>query len=76
MQSDQRNEWIASAKEEFNNFLSRNAWKKVSRDKVIETGRKILGTKKVFKIKHEQDGSTRYKTRDVLKGFMQVPGVD
>lgn len=38
-------------------------------------GKRIIGVKKIFKIKDEQHGK-RYKSRDVIKGFMQVPGVD
>jgi hypothetical protein len=30
----------------------------------------------VFKKKDEQDGSTRYKSRIVTKGYLQIPGVD
>jgi hypothetical protein len=30
----------------------------------------------VFKKKDEQDGSIRYKSRIVTKGYLQIPGVD
>ena len=43
---------------------------------VIDEGRKLIGTKWVFKIKNEPDGSLRYKSRIVTKGYMQIPGVD
>jgi hypothetical protein len=31
---------------------------------------------KVFKKKFEQDKSTRYKGRIVVKGYVQIPGLD
>ena len=39
-------------------------------------GRKLVPCKWVFKIKNEQDGSKRYKSRLCVKGFHQIPGVD
>jgi hypothetical protein len=68
--------WLKSIKEEVNNFLSRKAWKTVSRKEVKLKGRKIVPQKWVFKKKLEQDRSIRYKTRSVTKGFLQIPGVD
>ena len=35
-----------------------------------------MKVKWVFKKKNEQDGSVRYKGRIVVKGFVQIPGVD
>ena len=72
----EREWWIKSATSEFNNFLSRNAWKFVTRKSVYEKGRKVIPTKLVFKKKDEHDGSVRFKTRDVTLGYMMVPGVD
>ena len=43
---------------------------------VIEAGRKPVGTKTVFKIKDEQDGTQRFKTRIVTQGFSMIPGKD
>jgi len=37
---------------------------------------KLVPTKMVFKIKHEQNGTHRYKTQIVTKGFMMIPGVN
>ncbi|KAI2509134.1 GAG-pre-integrase domain [Fragilaria crotonensis] len=69
-----KQEWIPSAKSEINNFISRDAWKKFPRDKL--NGRKPIPVKWIFKIKEEQDGTLRYKSRIVLKGYVMVPGVD
>ena len=58
------------------NFIKRNAWYKVKRTKMLKLGRKAIKVKWVFKVKHEHDGSTRKKSRCVVQGFMQMPGVD
>ena len=42
----------------------------------MNSGKTIIGCKWIFKKKHGIDRSTRFKSRIVLKGFMQVPGVD
>lgn len=80
----ERMRWRKSGMTEFNNFLGRNIWSKYPRKKVKETGRKIVGTKVVFKKKNEAVGSTapdtygtiRYKTRGVTLGYQQIPGID
>ena len=58
------------------NFIKRKSWKRVKRSLVQSLNRKLVGTKIVFKIKDEQDGSKRYKCRAVTKGYAQIPGVD
>ena len=66
--------WTASAISEVNNFLGRKTW--TFAPKSDAKGRKLVGTKLVFKIKDEADGTLRYKTRIVTLGYMQIPGVD
>ena len=39
-------------------------------------GRKLIGVKWAFKIKHKPDYSLPYKSRVVSKGCMQLPGID
>ena len=68
--------WTASTISEFNNFLKRKSWKFKPKSIAKDAGRKLIGTKLVFKKKDEADGTTRFKTRCVSKGFMQIPGVD
>ena len=42
----------------------------------LPVGKKALHNKWVYKIKNEHDGSKRYKTRLVVKGFQQKKGID
>ena len=76
LKSPQKELWRKSAIAEVNNFLKRDSWKFVLKEYVRGLKRKIIGVKWVFKIKHEPDYSLRYKSRIVVKGYMQIPGVD
>ena len=81
MKSPEAEWWAKSVKSEINNFVKRNAWKFVKRNKVLKKGRRRIPTKHVFKKKIELDAKTskehvRYKDRIVTLGFMQIPGVD
>ncbi|RVX04079.1 Retrovirus-related Pol polyprotein from transposon TNT 1-94 [Vitis vinifera] len=42
----------------------------------LPIGKKVLHNKWVYRIKNEHDGSKRYKTRLVVKGFQQKEGID
>jgi len=63
--------------------LKRNSWTKYKRNKPLEAGRNIIGTKVVFKKKKESVGSTapdtyvttRYKVRGVTLGYQQILGI-
>ena len=68
--------WTKSICAEFNNFLTRTAWKFVPLEEVLDQGRRVIPTKLVFKLKDESDGSLRFKTRNVTLGYMMIPGVD
>ena len=76
MNGDKKKLWIPSIKSEVMNFIKRKSWKYVSVKEPIQAGRKLIPCKWVFKIKNEQDGSKRYKSRLCVKGFHQIPGVD
>jgi len=44
---------------------------------VLPKGKKVIGCKWVYKIKHDADGSMNiYKTRLVTKGYAQTYGID
>ena len=68
--------WMQASGNEAMNFIKIGSWRKKLRSEVKEEGRKIIGTKWVYKTKDEQDGSIRHKGRIVSLGYMQVPGVD
>ena len=61
---------------EGNKFLSRKAWIIIKIIKVKSKGRELVPVNWVFKIKEEHDGLIHLKLRNVVKGYMQVPGVD
>ena len=42
----------------------------------LPTGKKALLNKRVYRIKKEHDGNTRYKARLVVKVFSQKEGID
>jgi hypothetical protein len=68
----EQEKWKPSMGSEVMNFLNRKAWTKITREKASKTGKKILKVKWVFKKKDEQDGSIRYKSRIVIKGYLHT----
>ena len=74
--SKNKEQWLKASYDECYNFIKRKAWQKVLRAAVRKLKRKIIPVKWVYKKKQEQDGSTRFKGRIVVKGFHQIPGVD
>jgi hypothetical protein len=66
-------QWRQAAVEELNAHSSNGTWKLVPRP----VGHKVIGSKWVFKVKRNADGSIeRYKGRLVAKGYNQRPGFD
>jgi hypothetical protein len=65
--------WHAATLEEFNALLENGTFEPVR----LPAGRRAIGCRWVFKLKHKQDGSVDcYKARLVAKGFSQRPGLD
>lgn len=65
--------WRKPAEEEVEALLKNGTWEYVK----LPPGRKAIGSKWVFKIKRNADGSIdRYKGRLVAKGYSQRPGID
>ena len=73
--SSQRREWIIAINNEIENFLKRKVWTPTDLTK-LSPAQKPIKVKWVFKKKDEQDGSIRFKARLVVKGFVQIPGID
>ena len=68
--------WKISAISEVNNFLSSKAWIETKRSVVKVKDRNPVPIKWVFNITEESDGLIFLKSRNVVNGYMQVPGVD
>jgi hypothetical protein len=65
--------WHEAAQKEYTQMLSHNTWELVP----LPKGRKPVGSKWVFKVKENSDGSIeRYKARIVAQGFSQKPHLD
>jgi hypothetical protein len=62
-------QWKHAALEELNAHSTNDTWKLVPRP----AGKKVIGSKWVFKVKRNADGSIeRYKGRVVAKGFLAL----
>ena len=59
-------------KDEMDSLLRNQTWELTE----LPVGKKALHNKWVYRIKNEHDGSKRYKTRLVVKGFQQKEGID
>ena len=65
--------WWQAAQDEMNSLLEHDTW---SLTKPLP-GRKIIGSKWVFKIKHDENGEAeRYKCRLVAQGYTKAQGID
>jgi len=74
MQSPEAKFWTQAIQKEIQSLEDMGTFETVN---TLPTGRKAIGSKLVFRIKHNTDGSIeRYKARLVAKGFLQMPGID
>ncbi|KAF0741498.1 hypothetical protein Ae201684P_017449 [Aphanomyces euteiches] len=65
--------WLNAIKSEFNSLITNGTWKYI---KGKSHGR-LLSTTWVFRVKEKEDGSIdRFKARLVVRGFLQVKGLD
>ncbi len=74
MNGPKQNLWMPAIRPKIANFYKQEVWKRAPKSQL--KGRRTLGTRWVFKKKNEQNGSIRYKARLVVKGHVQIPGVD
>ena len=65
--------WLQAAQDEMNSLLEQDTWSLTK----PPPGRKIIGSKWVFKIKHDENGEAeRYKCQLVAQGYTQAQGID
>ena len=73
LKSDQAREWKSAADAEYESLMANDTWELVE----LPSGRKPIGCKWVFKVKHTSDGKVeRFKGRLVAKGYAQKYGID
>ena len=73
LSSPEEGEWQYAMKKEIDSLHSNDVWDLVE----LPKGRKVVGSKWVFKQKFGPDGSVeRYKARLVAQGFSQKFGFD
>ena len=71
--SDHAPEWKVATDAEYNSLIENKTWKLVE----LPPGRKAIGCKWVFKLKHDVVGRVeRFKARLVAKGYAQKYGID
>lgn len=74
-EAKKRNDWIHWKKamdEELSSIVENNTWSLINRP----ANCKPIHSRWIFKTKHVQDGTTRYKARLVIKGCAQRHGID
>jgi hypothetical protein len=72
MQRPNADLWYQAAVKEMEAHIENGTWELVK----LPPGCKAIGSRWVFKVKRNADGSVeRYKARVVAKGFSQRPGV-
>ena len=75
MDSAEAEHWKQGLKTKLQNFVKRKVHKLEKRNKVLK-GKKILKTRWVLRTKPKDDGSKICRSRVVVKGYDQIPGVD
>ena len=73
LSSDHAKEWKEAADSEYESLIENETWELVE----LPSGRKPIGCKWVFKVKHGSNGKVeRFKGRLVAKGYDQKYGID
>ena len=71
--ADEQAQWLKAAQDEIQSLVENKTFELVE----LPPGRKAIGSRWVFRVKRNADGSIeRYKGRLVAKGFSQRPGFD
>ena len=69
-------QWKVAIKEEIQALDRNRTWDLVDEATVLQSGKRVIGSKWVYKVKRNADGSSRYKARLVIKGYEQEYGID
>jgi len=72
MESPQRDHWKRAMEEETTSILLNNTFSALNSWEAQQLQVKLIGSKWVYKTKHNPDGSTRYKARLVIKRYEQT----
>jgi hypothetical protein len=72
MESPERNHWRQAMNEESSSILLNNTFSAVDSREARQLQVKPIGSKWVYKTKHNPDGTIRYKARLVIKGYEQT----
>eukprot|EP01018_Ginkgo_biloba_P016508 Gb_19105 [translate_table: standard] len=72
MQVESKNKWEQGMKEEMDSLVQKLTWDLVW----LLVGKRALQNKWVYRLKEEDGGKKRYKSRLVVKGFIQKKGID
>jgi len=72
MKSPQQNHWKRAMEEESTSILLNNTFSALNYREARQPQVKSIGSKWVYKTKHNPDGSTQYKARLVIKGYEQT----
>ena len=76
MASPDKDKWIEAINEEIFAIMDNKTWDEYDRSE-LPAGRKAIGSRWVFKVKLNADGSVeRFKARLVCKGYSQISGID
>jgi hypothetical protein len=72
MESPQRDHWKRAMEEESTSILLNNTFYTLNSRQAWQQQVKPIGSKWVYKTKHNPDGSTWYKARQIIKGLEQT----
>ena len=72
MQVESRKKWELAMEEEMDSLMHNQTWDLVR----LPAGKTTLQNKWVYRLKEEDGGKQRYKSRLVVKGFVQKKGID
>ncbi|RVX00963.1 Retrovirus-related Pol polyprotein from transposon TNT 1-94 [Vitis vinifera] len=72
LQDKNSSKWELAMKDEMDSLLGNQTWELTG----LLVEKKVLHNKWVYRIKNEHDGSKRYKSKLVVKGFQQKEDID